>query len=128
MHLEERMGGLLNATVGNATELIIALFALKAGEQGVVKASISGSIIGNTLLVSGTSTVAGGWGREKQTFSRKHVGANVTMLFIASAALVVPAVFELAVYSLVTSVVLFRALWAEHPVQSSQQGQARPIK
>ena len=63
------IGGLLNVTFGNAPELIIALFALGKGLQEVVKASIAGSIIGNILLVLGAAMLAGGIGREKQTFS-----------------------------------------------------------
>lgn len=92
------VGGLLNATFGNATELIISLFALRAGLFAVVKASITGSIIGNTLLVLGLSMLVGGWGREKQYFSRTHAGASASMLFLAVVALVMPAVFDLAVY------------------------------
>jgi Ca2+:H+ antiporter len=92
------LGGLLNATMGNATELIIAFFALKAGHTEVVKASLSGSIIGNLLLVLGLSVLVGGWGRQRQTFSRTAAGTNSTMLFIAVVALVMPAVFDLAVY------------------------------
>ncbi|MHB9132004.1 MAG: calcium/proton exchanger [Armatimonadota bacterium] len=92
------MGGFLNATFGNATELIIALLALRAGLHEVVKASISGSIIGNILLVLGLSMFAGGLGREKQRFSRTHTGASTTMLFLGVVALVMPAVFDLNVY------------------------------
>lgn len=92
------LGGLMNATFGNATELIIALFALRAGLQEVVKASISGSIIGNILLVLGLSLLLGGWGRQKQTFERTSAGANAAMLCLAVVALVMPAVFDLAVY------------------------------
>jgi Ca2+:H+ antiporter len=84
--------------MGNATELIIAFFALRAGHVEIVKASISGSIIGNVLLVLGMSAVAGGIGREHQQFSRRHASINGTMLFIAVVALVMPAVFELSVY------------------------------
>src|SRR5829696_4618739 len=62
------IGGLLNVTFGNAPELIIALFALNAGLQEVVKASIIGSILGNLLLVMGAAMLAGGLGREKQQF------------------------------------------------------------
>ncbi len=90
-------GGLLNATFGNATELIIALFALHAGLIDVVKASISGSIISNILLVLGLSMLVGGWGREKQTFNRTSAGASAAMLFLAVVALVLPAVFDLTV-------------------------------
>lgn len=92
------LGGFLNATFGNAPELIIALFALRAGLHEVVKASISGSILGNILLVLGFSMLVGGWGREKQTFSQTHAMASAAMLFLAVAALVMPAVFDLTVY------------------------------
>lgn len=97
-HCGERVGGLLNATMGNATELIISFFALRAGHAEIVKASLSGSIIGNVLLVFGMSVVAGGLGRERQQFSRRHASIASTMLFIAVVALVIPAVFEFAVY------------------------------
>ena len=94
----EKLGGLLNATMGNATELIISFFALRAGHQEVVKASLSGSIIGNILLVLGTSVWVGGMTRPNQTFDRRAVSANVTMLFIAVIALVMPAIYALSVY------------------------------
>lgn len=97
-HVGERAGGLLNATFGNATELIIAVFALAAGHEAVVKASISGSIIGNSLLVLGASAFFGGLGREKQTFSRHTVQVNATMLLICAVALLVPAVYDLSLY------------------------------
>jgi Ca2+:H+ antiporter len=89
------IGGLLNVTFGNAPELIIALFALGKGLQEVVKASIVGSIIGNILLVMGAAMLAGGIGREKQTFSRTGAGIQTSMLMLAAAALVMPAIFEL---------------------------------
>ncbi|HEX2950194.1 MAG TPA: calcium/proton exchanger, partial [Armatimonadota bacterium] len=92
------IGGFLNATFGNATELIISLFALNAGLFEVVKASISGSIIGNILLVLGASMLAGGWGRDKQKFNRTNAGANASMLLLAVVALVMPAVFDLVRY------------------------------
>lgn len=97
-HLGERAGGLLNATMGNATELILSFFALRAGHSELVKASLSGSIIGNVLLVFGMSVIAGGLGRERQQFSRRHASISSTMLFIAVVALVIPAVFDLAVF------------------------------
>jgi Ca2+:H+ antiporter len=96
-HTGPTIGGILNATFGNATELIIAVFALRAGHVEVVKASLSGSIIGNILLVLGLSIMVGGIGREKQTFSRAAAGTNTTMLFIAVIALVMPAVYEVSV-------------------------------
>ena len=89
------IGGLLNVTFGNAPELIIALFALQQGLQEVVKASIVGSIIGNILLVLGAAMLVGGIGRQEQRFSRTGVGAQTSMLLLAAAALVMPAIFEL---------------------------------
>src|SRR4051812_13491759 len=89
------IGGLLNVTFGNAPELIIALFALGQGLHEVVKASIIGSIIGNILLVLGAAMLAGGIGREKQTFSKTSASVQTSMLLLAAAALVMPAVFEL---------------------------------
>jgi len=105
--------GLLTASLGNAPELIIGLFALRAGLTGVVKASISGSLIGNVLLVLGLSMFVGGWGREKQVFNRTSAGANVVMLFLAVVALVMPAVIAIHApatverISLLVAVVLF---------------------
>ncbi len=89
------IGGLLNVTFGNAPELIIALFALAEGLQEVVKASIVGSIIGNVLLVLGASMLVGGLRRPKQTFSATAASIQATMLFLAAAALMMPAIFEL---------------------------------
>lgn len=91
------LGGFLNATFGNATELIIALAALRSGLQQVVKATLSGSFIGNILLALGLSMLVGGWGRSRQTFNRVATGANAAMLFLAVVALALPAVFDLAV-------------------------------
>jgi Ca2+:H+ antiporter len=89
------IGGLLNVTFGNAPELIIALFALGKGLQEVVKASIVGSIVGNVLLVLGAAMLAGGIGRQKQSFSRTSAGTQSSMLMLAAAAMVMPAIFEL---------------------------------
>jgi Ca2+:H+ antiporter len=89
------IGGLLNVTFGNAPELIIALFALGQGLHEVVKASIIGSIIGNILLVLGAAMLAGGIGREKQVFSRTTASVQTSMLLLAAAALMMPAIFEL---------------------------------
>jgi Ca2+:H+ antiporter len=91
------IGGLLNATFGNATELVIAIFALRAGLQAVVKASITGSILANILLVLGLSMLVGGWNRETQKFNRTAAGANVAMLMLAVTALVMPALWDLIV-------------------------------
>ncbi|HST69690.1 MAG TPA: calcium/proton exchanger [Solirubrobacterales bacterium] len=89
------IGGFLNVTFGNAPELIIALFALNAGLQEVVKASIVGSILGNMLLVLGASMLVGGLRRDKQTFNRTSAGVQTTMLLLAGGALLMPAIFEL---------------------------------
>jgi Ca2+:H+ antiporter len=89
------IGGLLNVTFGNAPELIIALFALGQGLHEVVKASIIGSIIGNILLVLGAAMLVGGLGREKQVFSRTSASVQTSMLLLAAAALLMPAIFEL---------------------------------
>lgn len=92
--LGEGVGGLLNATFGNAAELIIALAALQRGLYDVVKASLTGSIIGNSLLVLGLAMVAGGARREKQSFDRSAAAASSTLLLLAAIALVVPAAFH----------------------------------
>jgi Ca2+:H+ antiporter len=89
------VGGLLNVTFGNFPELIIAFFALLEGLQEVVKASITGSIIGNVLLVLGASMLVGGISREKQTFNATAAGAQAAMLLLALVALVMPALFQL---------------------------------
>lgn len=98
-HLAEQMGqgigGLLNATFGNAAELIIALFALSKGLEGVVKASITGSIIGNMLLVLGLSLIAGGAKFKTQKFDRTAAGTTATALTLAAIALLIPTVFHL---------------------------------
>ena len=92
------VGGILSATMGNATEMIIAFFALRAGHINVVKASLSGSIIGNLLLVLGLSMVVGGSRHSVQRFSRTTSTMNSAMLMIAVAALVMPAVFNLTIF------------------------------
>ncbi len=93
-HLGQGVGGLLNATFGNAAELIIALFALSKGLDGVVKASITGSIIGNILLVLGLSFFAGGVKFRKQEFNRTAASINATALTLAAIALIIPTVFH----------------------------------
>jgi len=88
-----QVGGILNATFGNIAELIIAFFALQAGLIDVVKASITGSIIGNLLLVLGASVLVGGLRHGTQTFSPRIAGANAALLVVAVIGLFVPAVF-----------------------------------
>jgi len=87
-------GGLLNATFGNAAELIIAIIALTKGLNDIVKASLTGSILGNLLLVSGAAMLAGGWKRTQQSFSAAAAEANAGLLAIAVAAMLFPAIFH----------------------------------
>ena len=97
-HLAHRtgptIGGLLNATFGNAAELIIAIVALRAGLVDLVKASITGSILGNLLLILGLALVAGGLNRPQLRFNRTSVGINAGMLALSVVALVFPALFH----------------------------------
>jgi Ca2+:H+ antiporter len=97
------IGGLLNATFGNAAELIIAFVALQRGLYDVVKASLTGSIIGNVLLVLGVAIFAGGLKRPSQTFDRAAAAANSTLLALAAIGLVVPAIFHPIAMAAVTS-------------------------
>jgi len=88
------IGGLLNATFGNAAELIIAIVALRAGLHDVVKASITGSIIGNILLVLGLAIVAGGAKHRELKFNRTAASLSTTLLALSAIALIVPALFH----------------------------------
>jgi Ca2+:H+ antiporter len=88
------IGGLLNVSFGNAAELIIAIFVLTGGHGDVVKAQITGAIIGNSLLGLGLAIVAGSWGRERQSFSRERAGQLGSMLMLAMIALLIPALFD----------------------------------
>lgn len=92
-----RVGGFLNATFGNAAELIIAIFLILDGEAEVVKFSITGSIIGNVLLVLGASFLVGGLRHREQEFSSKAVGMHAASLVLAVIGLMMPAVFHAAV-------------------------------
>ena len=97
-HLAQRtgptIGGLLNATFGNAAELIISIAALRAGLVSLVKASITGSILGNLLLILGLSVVVGGIKRSELRFNRTTAGMSAGMLTLAVVALVLPALFH----------------------------------
>lgn len=97
-HLAHRtgptIGGLLNATFGNAAELIIAIVALRAGLVDLVKASITGSILGNLLLIMGLAIVAGGIERKELRFNRTSAGMSAGMLCLAVVGLVFPALFH----------------------------------
>lgn len=90
----EGIGGLLNATFGNAAELIIALAALRGGLHEVVKASLAGSIVGNILLVLGVSMLAGGLSRSEQHYNPAGARSQATMLTLAAIALILPAAYR----------------------------------
>lgn len=87
------LGGFLSATFGNATELIIGVFAIRAGLIEVVKASITGSIIGNLLLVLGMAVFFGGIKFKKQVFNKTAILASTSTLFLSAIALIIPAIF-----------------------------------
>src|SRR5512137_77610 len=86
----DAVGGLLNATLGNLTELVIALAALRAGEIMLVKASIAGAIVTNTLFMLGASFLLGGLKHHSQTFNAANARLLAGQLFIATVALLVP--------------------------------------
>src|SRR5438105_14167813 len=96
-HVGPIAGGLLNATFGNAPEIIIGIFALQQGLIAVVKASITGSIISNSLLVLGSSLAIGGWRWGKQYFSASYAGQYSTMMVLAVAGLLIPSTSSLVV-------------------------------
>jgi Ca2+:H+ antiporter len=112
------IGGLLNASFGNAAELIIAFMALQKGHLEIVKASITGSIIGNSLLVLGLAVLTGGLRHERQKFNNTAAGLSSTLLALSAIALILPATFHHMVHgphvteehlSLVLSVILIGA-------------------
>ena len=90
-----RLGGLLNATLGNAAELIIAILALKEGLVELVKASIVGSILGNLLLVTGLSILVGGLRNGIQQFDRRVASTNATLVILSFIAIGVPSLFDI---------------------------------
>lgn len=91
----QKIGGLLNATLGNAAELIITIVALREGLVEVVKASIAGSIIGNMLFVLGFSVLFGGLKNGRQKFDARHASTNASTMSLAVLAMIIPAVFAL---------------------------------
>ncbi len=97
-HLAEKagegVGGLLNATFGNAAELIIGIAALRAGLYDVVKASIAGSIVGNILLVLGAAMLAGGLRHSEQSYNAAGARSEATLLTLAAIALILPATYN----------------------------------
>src|SRR5919202_5581542 len=95
-HSGPTIGGLLNATLGNLAELIIGALALRAGLIDLVKASVTGSILGNLLLVLGAAQLAGGLRFKRQRFNPHLAGMSIALLVIAVVGLVVPALFHAA--------------------------------
>jgi Ca2+:H+ antiporter len=86
-------GALFNATFGNFAEMIIAIFAIRAGLPDVVRASVSGSILGNLLFVAGLSMLVGGWGRDTLKFNALNAESQAGQLILAVTAMMVPALF-----------------------------------
>ncbi|MEO8475451.1 MAG: calcium/proton exchanger [Actinomycetota bacterium] len=95
LHTGPRTGGLINATFGNVTELIIAVFLLFDGKAEIVKASLTGSILGNLLLVLGLSFFVGGLKHEEQEYSARAASVHATSLVLAVTGLLMPALFAL---------------------------------
>jgi Ca2+:H+ antiporter len=93
-HAGSVIGGLVNVTFGNSAELILALIVLHSGNTAVVKATITGSIIGNSLLGLGLAILFGSWGRPKQTFKRQHASLLSSLLILCVIALMIPALFD----------------------------------
>ena len=96
VHAGPRIGGLLNATFGNVTELVISIFLILDGQIGIVKASLVGSIIGNLLIVLGLSLFVGGLRQKEQHFNAQAAGVHSTSLVLAVTGLVMPALFVLS--------------------------------
>jgi Ca2+:H+ antiporter len=94
VRLGETLGGLLNATMGNVPEMIIGVFALRQGLQRVVKASLTGSILGNVLLILGLSLLVGGVRHPTQRYNARMAGVNSKLLLLAVIGLVIPALFH----------------------------------
>ncbi|MFQ5552922.1 MAG: calcium/proton exchanger [Thermoplasmata archaeon] len=95
-HMGPALGGLFNVSFGNAVEIIIGIAALRAGLVQLVQASLTGSIIGNILLVLGLSMLAGGLRHKRQTFERRAATTRSTLLVLATVGLVMPSLFVLA--------------------------------
>jgi Ca2+:H+ antiporter len=95
IHVGPKVGGLLNATLGNAAELIITIVALREGTIELVKASITGSILGNLLLILGLSLLLGGLRHGIQTFDRNLTGVAATMMMLSVVGMMIPTLFEL---------------------------------
>jgi len=94
IHYGSTLGSLLNVTFGNAAEIIIAVVAINAGLIDLVKASITGAILGNIMLIFGLSMIAGGIRKKEQLFSRENAGLQSTMIFLAIIGLAIPTVLS----------------------------------
>lgn len=94
--LGSTVGSLLNASLGNAPEIIIGAFALKNGLPGVVKASITGSILMNLLIAPGLAMILGGWKREKQTFNSTATRTSAALMMLAAIGLLIPSAFGMS--------------------------------
>ncbi|MBI3271824.1 MAG: calcium/proton exchanger [Planctomycetes bacterium] len=92
-HTGPRLGGLISSSFGNAAELILAFMALRAGEEEIVKASLTGSILGNLLVVLGFAMLFGGWKRKELVFNRLAAESGSSMMFMAVVAFVIPAIY-----------------------------------
>lgn len=92
-HTGPGLGAVISSSFGNAAELILAFMALRAGESDIVKASLTGSIIGNILVVLGLAMLLGGWKRPELKFNRMAAESGSSMLFLAVVALLIPAVY-----------------------------------
>ncbi len=122
----DTVGGLLNATLGNLTELVIALTALKSGQYMLVKASIAGAIVTNSLFMLGASFLLGGLKYHMQEFNRVSARLQASLLFLATIALLIPSAIKLAdggpsaafthQLSLGLVRVTHRGIWARHAV------------
>ena len=98
-HYGHTAGSLLNVTFGNAAEIIISVVAISAGLLDLVKASITGSIIGNILLIFGLSLIAGGFRYKELSFSRENIGIQSSMLFLAIIGLAIPTILASTILS-----------------------------
>ncbi|MGH2681069.1 MAG: calcium/proton exchanger [Actinomycetota bacterium] len=95
LHVGPRLGGLINATFGNVTELVIAIFLILEDKVEIVKASLTGSILGNLLLVLGLSFLLGGLKHEEQEYNARSASVHATSLVLAVTGLLMPALFAL---------------------------------
>ncbi len=118
VHTGPQVGGLLNATLGNAAELIITIVALNQGKIELVKASITGSILGNLLLIMGLSLLLGGARHGTQNFDRKATGVAASMMTLAVIGLIVPTLFEVLREIQLGAVDVFNTTVSDPPLKS----------